>query len=159
MIFIDSPNILMGAKALGVNRLKYEVLVNELRKGTELVGSRLYGSDKQTLEGFYAQLEKKGIRVERVAPSKSVDGRLMMQMLIGAYRGDFDIAILASGDRDYLTVIEELKRIDKQVWVAAFNHTTSPALMTMANRFIPLDDLLQIFKAADGLPFPNPNTH
>lgn len=152
MVFIDSPNILMAAKSLGATRLRFDAMRDLIKGDTELVGCRLYGSDKHTLESFYAQLEKRGIKVERVAPSKSVDGRLMMHMLIGAYRDEFDVAILASGDRDYLTVIEELKRsFKKEVWVAAFKDSLSPALRTMANKPIILDDILADFKMADSI--------
>lgn len=130
--------------------MRFDALRDEIKGDTELVGCRLYGSDKHTLEAFYAELERRGIKVERVAPSKSVDGRLMMHMLLAAYHDEYDVAILASGDRDYQTVIEEVKRtFKKEVWVAAFSYTVSPAIKSMATRFILLDELLPKFKMAD----------
>lgn len=142
IVYIDSPNIYWGAKGLGANKLRFDVLVAEVSKDTDLVGARLYGGDKPTLDPFYADLERRGLKVERIAPSKSVDGRLMVQMLMNAIRQEFDIAILASGDRDYQMVLEEVKRMGKQVWVCAFDNTVSPALTMIANRYISLNPLL-----------------
>jgi uncharacterized LabA/DUF88 family protein len=60
-------------------------------------------------------------------------------MMIGAIRNDYDIAIICSGDRDYIRVVEALKRMGKDVWVASFSHSVNPGLKNAANKFIDLD--------------------
>ena len=141
MVFIDGPNIVTAAKSVNLQKINFQKLISELTKDTTLVGCKFYGGDQDTLNSFYAILEKDGIRVERVAPSKSVDGRLILQSIISGVRNEYDIAVLASGDRDFQPLIEELKKIDKVVWVASFNHTVAPALKMLANKFISLDKI------------------
>lgn len=63
-------------------------------------------------------------------------------MLSHAFRGNYDAAILISGDGDYVPVVEEVKRLGKRVHVAFFqSQGLSPDLVRAADSFYDLTDL------------------
>ena len=71
--------------------------------------------------------------------SKGVDIALTKDMLANAFLDNYDVAVIASGDADYLPVINEVKRLGKQVCVVAFDGDgaeISPDLRLSADWFI-----------------------
>lgn len=138
-MYIDASNLIIGAKQKGIKRVDFQCIVNEASKDTIRIGTFFYAGDIPTRYSFYRNIEQLGIHVERVAPDKSVDGRLIFDMLIGAYRDSYEVAILGSGDRDYVRVVEEVKRLEKSVWVVAWEHSVNRGLRDIASRFISLD--------------------
>lgn len=69
--------------------------------------------------------------------SKGVDITLTRDMLTHAFRDNFDVAILMTGDADFIPVVEELKRLGKRVHISFFpeGHGLSPALRRSADSF------------------------
>jgi len=120
MIFIDTPNLISSAKRLGVPRLKFQELATILANNQKPVGCYCYVPDSPGRQRFYEQLERMGLHVVRVSPGKSVDGRLIFDVLVGAMDNTYDAATLCGGDRDYIQVVERVKRTQKTVWVASF---------------------------------------
>lgn len=106
------------------------------------VGVYGYVVNKGIRQGLFRKMEHHGIRVEAVSPSKSVDGRLIFGMLVGAQRNQYDVAILASGDKDYLRVMQEVKSLNKKAWVASFSSSIAPSLKTIADKYIDLDQYI-----------------
>jgi len=139
MVFVDTPNIIISARHFDIIRLDFLKLIDAIMGKANKVGANAYVVDRPEHHSFYLTLERLGIRVERVSLGKSVDGRLIFDMLIGAIRDDYDIAILCSGDRDYVPVVEAIKRMGKEVWVASFTHSVNPGLKNAADEFINLD--------------------
>ncbi len=146
MIFIDSANIFSAAFDLGAPRIKLDAMVPIVTEKQRNVGTRAYAKEDDTREGFYQQLERKGVHIVRVSAGKSVDGRLIADMLVALIQDDFDIAVLCGGDRDYVQVVEFLKRRGKIVWIAAFSNSCNSWLRTLADKFIDLTPLLDQFK-------------
>lgn len=149
MIFIDSANIVAAAFTKGVNRVKLEALVQIVAEKERHVGCYAYVKEENTRESFYQRLERKGIHVVRVSAGKSVDGRLIADVLVGLLQDDYDIAVLCGGDRDYVQVVELLKRRGKIVWIAAFSHSVNSWLKCLADKYIELDDHLNEIKETD----------
>lgn len=142
MVFIDTPNITSSARHFDITRLKFDELVKVVVSEANRVGATAYVLDRPEIHNFCSILEKLGIHVERVSPGKSVDGRLIFDVLNGIMEDSYDIAILCSGDRDYIRVAEVLKRKNKKVWVASFSHSISIGLKSNADKFINLDDYI-----------------
>ena len=73
--------------------------------------------------------------------SKGVDVSLTTALVSHAYRDDFDVAYLLSGDGDYVPVVEEVKNAGKRVVVAFFGpkHGLSPDLQIAADRFVNIE--------------------
>ncbi len=67
--------------------------------------------------GFHPEVFKKD-RPDQKA--KGVDITLTKDMLSHAYLDNYDVAVLLSGDGDYVPLLNEVKRLGKQVCVAFF---------------------------------------
>jgi hypothetical protein len=52
---------------------------------------------------------------------------LAVDMVMGATRDEFDVAVLFSGDTDLLPAIEAVERLDKRVEVAAWRPDDGPS--------------------------------
>ncbi len=72
---------------------------------------------------------------------KGVDILLAVDMLVGAFNKLFDVAVLISGDEDFVPLVVEVKRRGVSVVVAAASRTTSAELKRVADRYIDLSEL------------------
>lgn len=70
---------------------------------------------------------------------KGVDIQMTVDILGHAYRNNFDILYLVSGDGDYTPLVEEVARVGKQVYVAALSSGLNPMLSKAADVFVDLD--------------------
>lgn len=59
-------------------------------------------------------------RPKNAKQSKGVDITLTKDMLVHAFNNNYDVAVLVSGDGDYVPVVEELKRMGKSVYLLFF---------------------------------------
>jgi len=139
MAFVDLPNVTSGGGAYGTKRINFAGLARILTEGTRPVGVHAYAVDKGDRQDLFREIDRSGIRVIPVSPGKSIDGRLIFEMIVGAQKDDYDVCILASGDRDYVPVVQEVKRLKKQVWVASFAASIAPSLKAIADDYIDLD--------------------
>ena len=80
---------------------------------------------------------------------KGVDTLIAVDMVVGAFSSLFDIAILVSGDADFVPVVEEVKRRRVMVAVAASPKSLSESLRRVADRFIELPVEEKFFKAME----------
>lgn len=142
MAFVDLPNITTGGYSYGIRRVNFLKLADVLLRNTRPVGCCVYVTDKGDRQGLFRLITKSGLSVIPVSPGKSVDGRLIFDMLIGAQKNDYDIAIIASGDRDYIPVINEVKRLKKEVRVVSFSNSIGEAMRVVGDSFIKLDDFI-----------------
>lgn len=143
MAFIDFPNITSSCRGFGVVRLNFSGLAKTLTDGTRPVGIMAYVVDRGSRQGLFRELNRSGLKAEPVSPGKSVDGRLIFDLIVGAQRDLYDVGILASGDRDFVPVVQEAKRIGKQIWVAAFSNSIAPSLKACADNYIELDKFVK----------------
>ena len=71
---------------------------------------------------------------------KQVDAAVIRELLYGASVKAFDCCILVAGDRDYLDVIKDIKRLGIVVFVAFFDaKSTDRELKLEADRFLPMN--------------------
>jgi len=77
--------------------------------------------------------------------SKEVDISIATEVLGHAYRNNYDLAVLIAGDRDYVPLVDELKRLGKIVWVYFFTGELSGLsedLRIMADYFGSLNEFV-----------------
>ena len=139
MAFIDFPNITSSGGAYGKIRLNFAGLGKVLTAGTRPVGVMAYIVDRGSRQALFREINRSGLKVEAVSPGKSVDGRLIFDLIVGAQRDLYDVCVLASGDRDFVPVVQEAKRLKKQVWVASFSNAIAHSLKACADKYIDLD--------------------
>jgi len=138
MVFIDFDNINItarnqhGVKYMNFNKLR-EVLLNNLR----CVGCIVYLPNK--MSSLLPKIQKSGLEVKVVSPQKSVDGRLIFDLLTNAHNDSFDTAVIASGDRDYIPVVEYVKRLNKKVLIASFSSALAHGMASVSDEIIDLD--------------------
>lgn len=111
--------------------------------GTRNAGVFAYVVNKGSRQELFREIDRSGINVVAVSPGKSVDGRLIFDLIIGALSDSYDVCILASGDRDYVKVVQKAKELNKHVWIASFSDSIVQALEAQADKFIKLDDYLK----------------
>jgi len=66
--------------------------------------------------------------------AKGVDIALATDLLSNAHRNNFDVAILASGDGDFLPVVEEVQRLGKAVYLLSIGDEVNPGLLLASDR-------------------------
>ncbi|MGB9772784.1 MAG: NYN domain-containing protein [Bacteroidota bacterium] len=60
---------------------------------------------------------------------KGVDVAIAVDVLTLAHNRAFDVAILVSGDGDFIRLVKAVKQLGQRVMIAAFRHSCAPALM------------------------------
>ena len=81
-------------------------------------------------------------RIRGETKAKGVDIALTKDMLSHAFRENYDTAVLVAGDGDYVPLIEEVKRLGKQVIVAFIGGVTNENLRLASDRFNDIGDVL-----------------
>ena len=138
MAFIDFDNINITARnRYHIRYIDFNKLRNILLSDFRGVGCIVYLPYK--MKNLLSPIQKSGLEVKVVSPGKSIDGRLIFDLLTNTYDNNFDVAVIASGDRDYVPVIQEVKRREKEVVVASFSDSLSHALRAVADKVIELD--------------------
>jgi len=127
MVFIDGSNLYHGLKnALGHARIDLSKFVELLCEGRKLVTVYYYNvpthrqSDPQAYQKqqrFFDRVKSLPyfkLRLGRLEPrdntwvEKGVDVRIAVDMLVHAYRDNYDTAILVTGDGDFTAVADEV---------------------------------------------------
>ncbi len=120
VIFMDSSNLFLGLKKLGV-KADYGKLKKILSENKNLISSQFYGGiidpPKAKRLGFLKALDKRygyTIKTRKVkitsegVKEKGVDILLAIEMIIYAYEDIYDTAILVSGDGDFTPVVKKV---------------------------------------------------
>jgi len=138
MAFIDFENINItarnqhGLRYMNFNKLR-EILLKDLR----CVGCTVYLPNQ--MKNLLSHIQKSGLEVRVVSPGKSIDGRLIFDLLTKAHAGAFDTAVIASGDRDYIPVVEYVKGMKKKVLIGSFASALAHGLSSVSDGVIDLD--------------------
>lgn len=76
--------------------------------------------------------------LKKKARQKGVDVQIAVDMLAGSFSSLFDIAVLITGDADFVPVVEEVKRRGVMVTLAAPADSLSDDLRRVADRYVPI---------------------
>lgn len=112
--------------------------------------------DRLIALGFDPQVFKKVSK-----RSKGVDISLARDLLGHAYKDNYEVAVLVAGDGDFVPLVEDVKRLGKQVVVMFFkSQGLSQELRRHADVFVDLEPIfLQSWgTSAERLPWPAPAT-
>ena len=71
--------------------------------------------------------------------SKGIDIQLTVDILVNAYQNNLDTVYLLSGDADFVPVLEEVRRLGKRIYIAAFSSGLNPRIRAVADEFHDLD--------------------
>lgn len=170
MIFIDGSNIHWGIKAYNQEhetnlKINYEKLVSLLLKDRILIRVMYYCSQpippsRPTQTGFFDYLRSLNIQViekplkTRTDPStkapryveKGVDVALATDLIGMAWEDAYDVAIIVSGDADYVGAVNKVMGKGRNVEVASFAKSLSRELRNACLNKIILDDYIPQIK-------------
>ncbi|MCX7995105.1 MAG: NYN domain-containing protein [candidate division WOR-3 bacterium] len=147
-IFVDSQNLYYSAKMRYGAKVDYEKLLELITKGRNLV--KAYAYIVQPPEGdvkpFATSLEHIGYIVKIKDVRTRADGSAKANWDMGIALDvlgmiDYvDTIVLASGDGDFVPLVEFVKNRHKRVEIFAFPENTAYDLKEKADRFEPLDE-------------------
>ena len=152
MMFIDLRNITKSVSADSkYSKVDFVSLARCLKGPRKLVAAYIFDS-KGAIEAtdnskrFHDYLRYKGFRViarDSYDPDqnvqKEVDVAMAVQMVVHAFKDNYDVAIVVSGDRDFIPAIQEVQAAGKRVEVAAFKTSKSDEMERQADVFHNLD--------------------
>lgn len=147
-VLIDVQNLYHSARAIYQKRVNFKELLEEAVGERQLIRAFAYVVRTKTGEErpFFDALTKLGIEI-RVKDLQEYYG--------GMKKADWDVGIavdaiktsqivdaivLATGDGDYIPLVEYLKNQGRRVEVIAFGKSTSSRLKETADQFIDLDE-------------------
>ena len=157
MVFIDYRNVYESTKFLGDDvRLDLYRLTQILVASRDLVGAYVFDARKRipdkndTTLATHDRLREQGFRViareslvyrENKVEQKEVDVSLACEMLEHALLNHYDVAIVVSGDRDFVPAIQRVQAAGKRVEVAAFEDVYNDECKRAADVYYILDKL------------------
>lgn len=154
-IFIDAANIFYSQKTLGWE-LDYKKFLHYCKTYGRISGAYFYSgviSTNRKQLAFFEAIKKAGytvitreVKIIRNKHGKIIvhkgnfDVKVAIDMVLKAK--EFDIAILASGDSDFQSVVEHLKSIKKKVIViSARGHISRELVKCASYRYLPLEKI------------------
>ncbi|MCC6744859.1 MAG: NYN domain-containing protein [Acidobacteria bacterium] len=164
-IFIDGNNLFHAARSAGVE-IDYAKLLNFLRGESPLLRAFFYtGVDERAerQQGFLLWMRRNGYRVVQKELKTFSDGtkkanldvEIAVDML--SLVGNYDTAILVSGDEDFAYAINVIAYKGVRVEIGGFRSNTSPRLIDVADRFIDFDGVISEICKAESRYAPYPN--
>ena len=153
-IFIDVQNMWYAARQhYGISaRLDFEKLLQAAVGERRLICANAYVIQTPEVDqsGFVTMLEQFSYQVKRKDLRRRSDGSAKgdwdMEMAIDMIRmaEKVDVIILASGDGDFVSLIQLLKELGPRVEVFSFPHNTARDLMEAADRYKAIGESLLI---------------
>jgi uncharacterized LabA/DUF88 family protein len=149
-IFIDYPNTLLSLRELGVE-LDLPVLREYLTAGRFLVDAFVYvGTRPDHVDRDMAQqesLKRAGFFVRTKVGRPRANGgvkcdmdlELCLDVVTLANRSPLDVVVLASGDGDFVCLVQHLRMQGIRVEVASVSHAVASDLLAVASGFVDLE--------------------
>ena len=157
MVFIDYRNIYNSVRYLDDNlSMDLVALVKKLVGKRNLVGAYIFDARKMYTDSsdetitMHNSLRDQGFRVvaresliqkDGHTEQKEVDVSMACEMLEHALNNHYDVAIVVSGDRDFVPVIQRVQTAGKRVEVAAFDDVLNEESRRSADCFYRLNEI------------------
>lgn len=147
-VLIDVQNLYHSAKNLYGAKVNFKEILKTAVAGRKLIRAFAYVVRTKTgiEEPFFEALTKLGIET-RIRDLQEFYGGLKkadwdVGIVIDAIRTapSVDVIVLASGDGDFIPLVEYLKNQGKKVEVLAFSRSTSSKLKEIADSFLDVEE-------------------
>jgi uncharacterized protein (TIGR00288 family) len=148
-ILLDLDNLVIGAAEANLAFDVQLILksVKELTSG-RIVLRRAYGDWRQR-QNMPKELASAGFELQATVRLSNVSKNLAdMQMVVDAMETlidghNFSTYVLATGDRDFMPLVQALRKRGKQVIGIGIKHTSSQSLASLCDHYIFYEDLIQ----------------
>lgn len=155
MVFIDIRNIIFASRSEcnGSYKIDFTEMTNLLVGERNLLGAYVFdgigtSKNEDSSEKFHKCLEYDGFRVvtrnsfeDNEGKQKEVDVAMTCEIVSHAYKDNYDVAIIVSGDRDFVPAIEHIQSLGKVVEVASFDKSGSSHIKRAADIYHSLSEL------------------
>ena len=161
-LFVDTQNLYYAARDAAGRNLDYEQLLRVAVRGRELHAATAYVVERageSTAHGFITRLSSLGYRVRRraVRVHRADDqGRTVLEGdwdmgiaadIVRAWE-HLDVIVLASGDGDFVPILQLAQERGKRIEVLAFREAAAQTLIDLVDRFVHLGDVDGIYLPA-----------
>ena len=142
-LFVDVQNMFYGAREKRA-RLDFDALLASVTSGRRLVRAVAYVVETPEIDqsSFIHLLQMKAYEVKRkplkIRPDRSMKGNWDLEMALDALTtaDHLDVVVLATGDGDFVPLVQQLKLRGLRVEVYGFRPSTAPDLREAADRFV-----------------------
>jgi len=165
-IFIDGSNLYHSLKRMESEKVDFNKLIREISLGKELVNVFYYIApldiafnkekywEHQKFLADLSKIKKFNVILCTLRKYKKPDGSfgfavkgddvyLANDLLVGAYENLYDVAILISGDEDFIPVVKTLKRLNKKVENIYFSSSSSRKLRKICGKSTNIRNILE----------------
>lgn len=147
-VFIDTQNLYHSARNLYNARVNFGAVVKDVVAGRRLVRAVAYviTTEAGDEKNFFEALTKLGIETKTkdlqifAGGSKKADWDVGLAVDVIKMAPRIDCAIIASGDGDFIPLVEYLQTLGVQVEVVSFGKSTSGKLREAVDDFVDLSD-------------------
>lgn len=159
-----SPELAGQYQKITRKRISFKPFINELTKNTDFIIGYYYDATQFPIshnkQKFYDSLRSLEITIctkklryknivcrhcnqvdENIAYQKGVDVALVTEAMSLAFERAYDVAIIVSGDNDFVDAINFIKTKGLKVWVVSYKSCLGDDIMRVADRVIRLDDI------------------
>jgi len=147
-VFIDAQNLYHSARAIYQKRVNFKELLSSAVGNRQLVRAFVYVVTTKTGEekGFIDALSNLGIEIrdkelqEYYGGMKKADWDVGIAVDAIKTSDLVDVVVIASGDGDFIPLVDYLKNHGRKVEVTAFGRSTSAKIKEIADEFVDLDE-------------------
>lgn len=145
-VFVDVQNMYYSARALHNKKVNFAALLEEAVAGRQLVRAIAYGitTEEAHEEDFHEALAKQGFEVKTkplqifIGGQKKGDWDVGIAVDILRLSNKIDVAVLASGDGDFVPLVEYGKHNGLRMEGISFRESTSSHLVDSVDSFTDL---------------------
>ena len=145
-VFVDIQNMYYSARALYSKKVNFSKVLEEAVAGRHLVRALAYGitTEEAHEEDFHQALSDQGFEVKTkplqtfIGGQKKGDWDVGIAMDVLQLEPKIDVAVLVSGDGDFIPLVEFAQRKGLRVEVIGFHASTSNALIAAVDSFTDL---------------------
>lgn len=147
-VFIDTQNLYHSARNLYKARVNFGAVLKDAVAGRKLVHAVAYviSTEAGDEKNFFEALQKLGIETKtkdlQIFPGGTKKADWDVGLAVDAIKmsSRLDCVVIASGDGDFIPLVEYLQTFGIQVEVVSFGKSTSGKLREAADNFIDLSE-------------------
>lgn len=157
-VFVDIQNMYYSARSLYAKKVNFQAILKNGVAGRQLVRALAYGitTEEAHEEEFHEALGKQGFEMKTkplqtfIGGQKKGDWDVGMAMDILRLQPKIDVAILVTGDGDFVPLVKFAQEHGLRVELMSFRESTSSALVEQVDSFIDLSSNPKEYLIASG---------
>lgn len=157
-VFVDIQNMYYSARAIHNKKVNFQNVLERAVAGRQLVRALAYGitTEEAHEEEFHEALGKQGFEVKAkplqtfVGGQKKGDWDVGIAMDILRLEPKIDVAVLASGDGDFVPLVDYAQEHGLRMEVISFRESTSSALVEAVDSYVDMSGEPKTFLISGG---------